>query len=193
MTVYTYYTPCVGFPQPEQKARLEAWKKNWAEHGFDPVVLTPNDMRRSPHWFFAQSTVNALRKGSMPDQSKACFHRWFALEAVSRGAWTKCVRAAGSLSRARSMTGGQDATQGTDGGGVGFGGDLGQRARFLHHAAGEHHPGQDRDLDGRDALELSSCGGWVSVHAGWDGNGWAGLFRVIGSGVRDLQAWTSRA
>jgi hypothetical protein len=85
MKAFTYYHPCDGFPKVGQQPWVDAWVKNWAAAGFEPVVLSLNDVRRSQHWFAMQSALAGVARKSLSDLGRARIQRWVALEASMKG------------------------------------------------------------------------------------------------------------
>ena len=85
MKAFTYYHPCDGFPRVEQQPRVDAWGRNWKAAGFETVVLSLNDVRRSQHWFAMQSALAGVARKSLSDLGRARIQRWVALEATLKG------------------------------------------------------------------------------------------------------------
>lgn len=85
MKVFTYFA--VGVPDTDrafEQRLLDRWKDSWKKHGFEPGVLSLNEMRRSPHWFTATALFRSLKGGRLHPKSLACFQRWIAYDAVVR-------------------------------------------------------------------------------------------------------------
>lgn len=78
--VYTYYERVPNlWPEDTQLALIELWKKSWAKHGWNPVVL--NESAAAPHKFFKEykERVGALPTAFGYEYTVACFMRWLAV------------------------------------------------------------------------------------------------------------------
>ena len=75
MKVHTYYEP-LGINDAEPL--LPLWKEAWSRAGFEPVVLTKDDIairdRALTAWFSKYPSA-----GTPPEYDLACYMRWFAL------------------------------------------------------------------------------------------------------------------
>ena len=79
MKVYTYYEE-VGFP--DQKIILDIWRKNWANKGFQPIVLK---RRHAESHFLFNKYANTLNKRhklflkrNINEYGLSCYFRWLA-------------------------------------------------------------------------------------------------------------------
>ena len=84
MKAYTFFTAIPGVDQAFERRLMVEWEKNWKAHGFEPIVLSQNDVRRSPHWFTGTALFRSLKGGRLDGRSLACFQRWLAYDAVAR-------------------------------------------------------------------------------------------------------------
>lgn len=88
MKVFTYYNVLTEAPdlwdQGAQLRLIELWRKSWAKHGWEPVVLGESSLSHHPDY---QKYLDAYCK--LPTEyghayESACFMRWWAV-AVSQG------------------------------------------------------------------------------------------------------------
>lgn len=79
MKIYTYYEE-INFKH--QDKILEYWKKNWENKGFDPIILTRMDAKRSSYY---DTFLNEIQQLHLEITSKdikqygiSCYMRWLA-------------------------------------------------------------------------------------------------------------------
>lgn len=82
--IFTYYED-VGFS--EQEALVKLWVKNWGAHGFEPIVLGPEDAEKHPYYEEFMDSMNRLHleimKCPLKPYGRACYKRWLAFSGVN--------------------------------------------------------------------------------------------------------------
>lgn len=76
MKVFTYYQPIEGLPC--QRALLDVWCRSWAKAGWEPIVLSEDDVKQHPRFSFFKEHFWAKPALYGNDYSGACFMRYFA-------------------------------------------------------------------------------------------------------------------
>ena len=79
MKIYTYYEN-INFKQQDELVKL--WEQGWARNGFDPVVLSLDDAKKSPYYgeFADQihSVVSEVTGKPLSRYGMSCYLRWLA-------------------------------------------------------------------------------------------------------------------
>lgn len=79
MKIYTFLGPVSGKLESEELALVELWKRSWSALGWEPVVLTPESLRKDGE------TRRLLKKfAALPSRNKRhldmwCYARWLAV------------------------------------------------------------------------------------------------------------------
>ena len=87
MKVYTYYKDVPSLNKNGQIKLLECWSNNWADKGFDPVVMGENDAKLHPnfHAFTDRMGSFPMMNHNNPGYDMACFHRFMAMTQLGGG------------------------------------------------------------------------------------------------------------
>lgn len=83
MRVFTYFQP-VRELGPQDRL-LELWKRNWTEHGFEPVILSEKDAMDHPGYDYYVSRISRFPTSNPRDYERACFMRHLAMANVGGG------------------------------------------------------------------------------------------------------------
>lgn len=85
--VYTYFEDIKFEGQVEL---LNLWVKNWGMHGFEPVVLGPENAESHPYYEEFMDSINrvhlAIMQAPLGDYGKTCYKRWIAYAGVKNEA-----------------------------------------------------------------------------------------------------------
>jgi hypothetical protein len=87
-TIYTYFEHMeqselvTGMSREDHEALLDLWKTTWAKYGWDPVILTNENVERHPDYFHFHQRLQRLHLDSF---GEVLFHRWFAMVSVGGG------------------------------------------------------------------------------------------------------------
>ena len=78
-TVVTYFTPVPELYHPDSQWQLiEVWKKSWAKAGWDPIVLTLDDVATHPRFGFFFEHFHAKPTEYGQPYTESCFLRYLA-------------------------------------------------------------------------------------------------------------------
>lgn len=81
MNVYTYFLHINDAALPV----IALWKESWSAHGWNPVVLGPDDFKKFPKANDYHSAISKLPTINTPDYEHSCYHRWAAMAAIGGG------------------------------------------------------------------------------------------------------------
>lgn len=82
---YCYFQE-IGFPP--QKDLLDLWARSWANRGWNPVILTEDDAKKSSYYEYVLAAAKRLPTVNDPLYSQANYLRYCALHAVGGGLLT---------------------------------------------------------------------------------------------------------
>lgn len=82
--IYTFYHE---INYPFQKNIIKLWKKNWEIKGFEAIILTPEDAKKSKDFKKIYSSIQYFHKEItgeiIQDYALSCFIRWIAYSTVN--------------------------------------------------------------------------------------------------------------
>lgn len=79
MKVFTYYQPIDGLWSHEsQLALIDVWRRSWSKAGWEPIVLSEDDVRQHPRYHFFKEHFWSKPAIYGNDYAGACFMRYFA-------------------------------------------------------------------------------------------------------------------
>lgn len=81
MNVYTYFLHINDAALPV----IALWKESWSAHGWNPVVLGPDDFKKYHSAEEYHKSISALPTINMPEYEHSCYHRWAVMQAVGGG------------------------------------------------------------------------------------------------------------
>ncbi len=85
MNIYTFYEPEPILADHENEQLIELWKKNWASHGWTPVVLTIKQSCLHPNWPKLKEAFSRLPSVNPGQYDQYCYYRWVAMVVVGGG------------------------------------------------------------------------------------------------------------
>lgn len=87
--VFTYYMPVPGlWPEDTQFRLIEIWKKSWAKHGWNPVVLNEDHAKKHSRYADFKKRFWEFPTEYGHDYEGACFMRYVAASAMGGGMMT---------------------------------------------------------------------------------------------------------
>lgn len=79
MKIYTYYQNINHDKQPEL---IDLWKISWSNHGYKPIVLNLQDVKRHPYFDTLNSEMRKIYKeitnAEISEYGMSCWFRWLA-------------------------------------------------------------------------------------------------------------------
>lgn len=83
LKVHTFYERVPSLPPADRLIAL--WKRSWAEHGFDPVVLSLKDAQGHPGYNYFLDRIIRFPTSNPLEYERACFLRHLAMANVGGG------------------------------------------------------------------------------------------------------------
>lgn len=80
MKVYTYYEPVAGWPR---EGVMDLWQSTWADHGWEPVILSRKDAEQHPQHDAFMSVVSTLPTVNDRRYEDECYRRHLAYQRVA--------------------------------------------------------------------------------------------------------------